>query len=98
MADRFIMDAANALAAGRLESELPHWPLRPAPDCVVDMSRQYNHINQDWIEQDHVLYAWSDSTCQYEEAWWLDRRADVSMALVAHLRDTRWPPMIFSPL
>lgn len=62
---------------------------------VVDFQRPYEGIgpntgNWDFIKQDGKIYAWSESACWYEFAWWLDPNAPET-SLVKHLRETRNP-------
>ncbi len=43
---------------------------------TVDFKRPHQGLgpketDHDYIAQDNVIYAWSDSNCRYEFAWWL---------------------------
>ena len=46
------------------------------------------NINPDFVYQDGIIFAWSESHCQYEHAWWLDEDAETT-PLCLHLRETR---------
>jgi hypothetical protein len=50
-----------------------------------------NLNDPDFIEQDGVIFAWSESNTRYERAWWLDKSAP-DCSLTRHLRETRQPP------
>lgn len=48
---------------------------------VLDLSRPHQDLDKgsdpeifgaDFIEQDGIVFGWSDSNVQYERAWWLD--------------------------
>jgi hypothetical protein len=68
---------------------------------VLDVKRPYAELDEgsdpiipgaDFVEQDGVIYAWSESNVRYERAWWLYPDADASSPLVRHLRKTRIGP------
>lgn len=45
----------------------------------------------EWIEQDGVIFAWSESNTRFERAWWLSDTAP-ACPLTEQLRATRQPP------
>ena len=62
---------------------------------TVNFKRPYIEMNgpkgqADCIEQDGVIYWWSESNVQYEVAWWLDPIIRVS-PIVEFLRAARVP-------
>jgi hypothetical protein len=51
--------------------------------------------NADFVEQNGILFYWSESNVRYEEAWWLYPDIE-SSSLVENLRKTRPDPRIKS--
>lgn len=66
-----------------LDLKRPHRDLDKGSDPDLD--------GADFIEQDGIVYAWSESNGRYERAWWLDdgvRESD----LVKNIRKSRSLP------
>lgn len=65
---------------------------------TVDFTRPYEWKggtdagNADFILQDGVIYAWSESNMTYELAWWLESYVPVTGSLVPTLRKERALP------
>jgi hypothetical protein len=61
---------------------------------ILDTKRPFKELgNQpkgqaDFIEQDGIIFGWSESNCAYERAWWLDKDCPPS-PLRDNLRKTR---------
>lgn len=63
---------------------------------ILNLHREFTRLgpnlaDPDFIEQDGVIYAWSESNTRYERAWWLSETAP-DCPLTRHLRRTRVPP------
>lgn len=44
---------------------------------ILDLNRPHHALDSrlggpDFIEQDGIVFGWSESNCRYERAWWLD--------------------------
>ena len=59
---------------------------RPRRD--LDKGSDPVYAGADFIEQDGVVFGWSESNCRYERAWWLDDGVRES-PLVLNIRKTR---------
>jgi hypothetical protein len=70
---------------------------------ILDTQRPYIKLDKekdpDYVEQDALIHAWSESNINYELAWWFYPEADdrAETSLIKHLRATRPLPPNVSP-
>lgn len=65
---------------------------------IAILHRDFKRLGPDlrdpeFIEQDGVIFAWSESNVRYERAWWLSETAP-DCPLTRRLRETRPLPKI----
>lgn len=63
---------------------------------ILDLKKPFTKLGPDlfdpeFIEQDGIVYAWSEGNARYERAWWLYRDTPDS-PLKRELQATRQPP------
>src|SRR5882757_8383529 len=61
----------------------------------VDLDKG-DEAGPNFILQDGIVFAWSDSNLTYEFAWWLLAQADGTTEIVKHLRATRCPDIEYA--